>query len=261
MFIYKITNLVNGMVYIGQTIQSISTRWNEHTAGGEGGFYLHNAIRKYGKDNFRIEEICVAYTQTELDFLEVLFITALHSTDRSFGYNLRDGGSRGAHSLRSKQLMSIIAKGKPKSEEHKKNIGLNSKENWQRQEYREKQLAAHKNLVWKMTPARKAFYESNRGKESKLKGRPNPKNSKPRTQQEKDHLSAVTSSTTPITNGIICKRIPKTTPLPEGWYYGTLQKKRIWITNGVNSIQHLACEIIPEGWQKGRISGKRGESK
>jgi group I intron endonuclease len=122
--LYLITNLITGKVYVGQTIQSISIRWVEHCCTRDKDcFYLQNAIKKYGKKNFKIEELCRVSTQEELDFVEILFIQALHATDLNFGYNLRDGGSRGAHSARSRQLMSIVAIGRPKSEEHRKHVG------------------------------------------------------------------------------------------------------------------------------------------
>ena len=61
--IYKVTNKINGNIYIGQTRQPINTRWLNHCYSAETSSHkdyscpLHNAIRKYGRDNFLIEEI------------------------------------------------------------------------------------------------------------------------------------------------------------------------------------------------------------
>ena len=52
--IYKITNLVNSKIYIGQTIRSLKERFRQHIYK-QGCTYLHNAILKYGKENFKIE--------------------------------------------------------------------------------------------------------------------------------------------------------------------------------------------------------------
>ena len=47
--IYKITNKVNGKVYIGQTTKSLKKRWTEHVYTNPTRKYLlHKAIQKYG---------------------------------------------------------------------------------------------------------------------------------------------------------------------------------------------------------------------
>ena len=56
-YIYKITNLLNGKIYIGQTRQSIQTRWEQHCFSPYV-CHFHQAIQKYGRNNFQVEEIC-----------------------------------------------------------------------------------------------------------------------------------------------------------------------------------------------------------
>lgn len=60
-YIYKITNKINGKVYIGKTIHSIETRWNQHIYESKKQRYecrpLYDAFNKYGIENFTIEEI------------------------------------------------------------------------------------------------------------------------------------------------------------------------------------------------------------
>ena len=48
--IYKIENLINHKVYIGQSIE-IERRWQKHL-GAKDDFVIHRALRKYGKENF-----------------------------------------------------------------------------------------------------------------------------------------------------------------------------------------------------------------
>ena len=58
--IYKITNLINNKVYIGQTIQTIEKRFIQHKSHartGNNNHKLANALRKYGEDNFIVENI------------------------------------------------------------------------------------------------------------------------------------------------------------------------------------------------------------
>ena len=59
-YIYKITNLINNKLYIGQTTKSLEWRWLKHQKDSI--TYKHHldtkfarAIRKYGVDNFKIE--------------------------------------------------------------------------------------------------------------------------------------------------------------------------------------------------------------
>ena len=66
--IYKITNLINNKIYIGQTINPISQRWSAHKSHAKNGstHKLGRAIRKYGEENFKIELIS-QYPTEELD--------------------------------------------------------------------------------------------------------------------------------------------------------------------------------------------------
>lgn len=60
-FIYKITNLINGKSYIGKTSFSIEKRFKEHQNDAfrdrNEKRPLYNAMRKYGIDNFIVEQI------------------------------------------------------------------------------------------------------------------------------------------------------------------------------------------------------------
>lgn len=92
MIIYKITNKINGKVYIGQTIKSLDERIKGHLSKVNQGSttHIHNAIRKYGWDNFQVEIIDTAQCQDELDMLEKYYIKQYDSVNS--GYNLSFGG-------------------------------------------------------------------------------------------------------------------------------------------------------------------------
>ncbi len=61
MIIYKITNIVNKKIYIGLTVKkSAQSRFSKHVSeakcSNENRYFL-NAILKYGRENFKVEEI------------------------------------------------------------------------------------------------------------------------------------------------------------------------------------------------------------
>jgi len=122
MIIYKITNLLSGKIYIGQTIQKMTTRWSRHCSNNRGTSAISNAINKYGRDNFTIEEIDGANSQSELNYLEKHYICNLNSKFPN-GYNIKDGGGQVG---RPKQVPRP-AKG-PMSEEQKEKIRQTMKE-------------------------------------------------------------------------------------------------------------------------------------
>ena len=94
-YIYKITNKINGKVYIGQTIQTIKRRFSRHCLPNQNGCVaLHNAITKYGKENFIVELVEEVLVE-KLDEREIYWISYYKSTDKKFGYNILLGGNLG----------------------------------------------------------------------------------------------------------------------------------------------------------------------
>lgn len=60
MLIYKATSATTGKVYIGQTSQNLQERINQHNSHAYGcqyNYHFHNAIRKYGVNDFDYEII------------------------------------------------------------------------------------------------------------------------------------------------------------------------------------------------------------
>ena len=89
MIIYKITNKLNGKCYIGQTTKSVKDRWSAHCKSKK--YFLSNSIKKYGKENFSIEEIAKYSNMEDLNNAEEYFIDFYNCIVPN-GYNFAPGG-------------------------------------------------------------------------------------------------------------------------------------------------------------------------
>ena len=115
--IYKITNLINNKVYIGQTIQKPKNRWKQHKCSGNRKNTsktapLYYSMRKHGLEKFIFEPICSCFDIGELNLRETYFILLYHSNEAKFGYNCDTGGDRKILSIETKERMSLSRKGK-----------------------------------------------------------------------------------------------------------------------------------------------------
>jgi group I intron endonuclease len=110
--VYKITNLVNGKVYVGQTTRGINHRWGQHKSLSKNPkkeSLLQKAIHKYGEENFKVEEVDAAGNLDELNFKEEVWIEKCRSLNPC-GYNIREGGSCSPFSEDTKKKLSESAK-------------------------------------------------------------------------------------------------------------------------------------------------------
>lgn len=100
-FIYIITNSVNSKVYIGQTIRTIEERFREHCrtkcSENELNMLIKRAIKKYGKENFKITEL-ERCEEDRLDEREAYYISFYNSYNN--GYNMTKGGKSGTKPLK-----------------------------------------------------------------------------------------------------------------------------------------------------------------
>lgn len=139
--VYKITNLVNGKIYIGQTINSVDSRFKQHlyqATRENKGSAIYAAISKYGKDNFVVESLVSGdYSKVELNELEAFYIKKYESLYPK-GYNLQTGGCSFLVAESLKKRISTTLKGREIAWAKKVSEGL--KKVWQDKEYREKQV-------------------------------------------------------------------------------------------------------------------------
>ena len=142
-YIYKVTNLINGKIYIG--VHKTKNFSDGYMGSGK---VIQQAIKKYGRENFSKE--IIEYFQTYEDALlkekEIVNEDFLNSENT---YNLRRGGFGGfdyinnseiikfngkRHTEETKKLLrekrsrqSPPTKGKTLTEDHKTKIGISTK--------------------------------------------------------------------------------------------------------------------------------------
>lgn len=95
MYVYKITNKLNGMLYIGITTCSLEKRWREHKCATRSGLDtpLYNAMRKHGLGAFEISLVYEGVSREEIEVVEKGLIAQYGTYIRSGGgYNLTLGG-------------------------------------------------------------------------------------------------------------------------------------------------------------------------
>lgn len=212
--IYKITNLENGKVYVGQTVQKLSLRISQHRHSDRKG--VDQAIKKHGLEKFKVEvlEECPREMLNEREKYWIKFFNCMVPN----GYNLTDGGDTNfivsdetrakiseAHKNPSPETRAKLSeshkgqtpwnKGKklePLSEEHKAKISASTKN--PPPEIRAKMSEAHSG---KKNP----FYGKHHTEESKAKmsaskvgtqcGEDNPFYGKHHTEETKSLISVV----------------------------------------------------------------------
>ena len=118
--IYKIVNLSNNKIYVGQAVSHILNHKKYRPYGHEGRFrchiseafstkknqshYLNNSIRKYGVKDFVVELIECCEIK-DADERETHYIKEFNSLYPN-GYNLKNGGKVFTHSNESKKRVS-----------------------------------------------------------------------------------------------------------------------------------------------------------
>ena len=112
--IYKIENIINHKVYIGQSKNIISRFKRGHLLlHNVCNSYLKAAFEKYGYENFTAEIIKETY---DLDYWEIFLIQIYDARNRKHGYNMCEGGYIGDsfkghhHTEEAKQKKSIAMK-------------------------------------------------------------------------------------------------------------------------------------------------------
>ena len=126
--IYRITNCINGKVYIGQTLEDFYHRYTKHkyeSTKRPKRNKLHHSIVKYGIGNFSFDILHFTNNENEIDDLERYYINKFDAINN--GLNLDSGGNLNKHHCEETKRKIGLAnigntsfKGKKHTEETKK---------------------------------------------------------------------------------------------------------------------------------------------
>lgn len=137
MIIYKITNLITGKLYIGQTRSTLKKRFSQHCER-RNKTVISLALKKYGKSNFLITPLIEdVKTQNDANREEQRLIKELNTVSPN-GYNVENGGNACVMHKRTKLKISKALKGREVTWGTKVSAGV--KKLWEDPEYRAKQV-------------------------------------------------------------------------------------------------------------------------
>ena len=221
--IYKTTCLVNGKIYIGQTIH-----WQDKSYLGSGDA-LCEAVKKYGRKKFKRKILKVCYSQKQLDVWEMIMIRKYNSTDKSIGYNILSGTANEFGSINPAHIPEVVEKIRRK----KKAKWRGEKCYWFGRKLSEETKKKLSNKAKKRLsdPTKAPMYGKHLSDEAKLKisksriGKQSPRKGVKLSEETKRKLSKANTGKRVINNGVINKVINENETLPKDWVYGRCKKK------------------------------------
>ena len=246
--IYKWTNKINGKSYIGQTIDE-EGRKKDHIRG-KYKCYFHDAIKKYGIENFDYEVI-ERIEESLLSEREIYWINYYDTFNNGYNLTLGGEGTRGfSHGFTEEQKKNL-------SEKHKGLIPWNKgKRGIYSEETLKKIGARDHSLCW--------TEELRKQQSEKLKGRPSPNKGKTTSEETKQKISkSVKESFDRNNTREKLSKILKGKPSKrKGNHYGPnlihsqTMKNKVHMNNGKIS-KMIDKELIEEyknnGWILGRL--------
>lgn len=229
--VYKITNKINGKIYIGC---HKTKNLNDGYMGS--GKYLRISQKKYGLENFEKEILFIFETPEEMYAKELELVNDDFLLDEKT-YNLVIGG-RG---------------------------GFNFTSHIFTERFRLKFLELRNDPVWvkntstAISSGIRGYYKN---------GGKNPFFGKTHTEETKKKMSKIRREgdrnsqhgTMWITDEVNNKKVKMGEIIPEGWRKGRKVKSlqgSIWVTNEIENKVLKENESIPDGWRRGRMGVKQ----
>lgn len=296
--IYKITNLINGKIYIGK---HKCDKLDDNYFGS--GKRLWQAINKYGIENFVFHLEIDLTNSDELDLLEQMVVNK-DFLQRNDVYNISRGGPTPCmygkdnpfygktHSFETRQKISTYNKGKKLTEKHKQHISNGLKKLIHEHPEICIKFASKKNKKQcknKLTGEIKFFIINDIPDDFEIYRKPHPDNHVPLEKKlENQRIHSERNKMSKWYNNGIEEKFCTPDKIPEGFIHGRLptlnvgrkysaatllkmrnaklgkpssNKGKVWITNGIKNKYVLNTDKLPDGWQYGmtRHKGKTYE--
>lgn len=121
-FIYMTRNNITGKLYIGQHRRTMNPKDIDDSWYLGSGVLLKKAILKYGEDNFERTILYECDSESQLNYMEEIFISYYNAVDDDTFYNLAKGGSGGVPFMSEEVKQKMRKPHKPMSEEARKHM-------------------------------------------------------------------------------------------------------------------------------------------
>lgn len=202
--IYKYTNLITGMSYIGQTCRPLSTRAGLNMQNYRGCEKFWEAIQHYGTDCWKVEVLWDGLTLDEANIYEQIEIRD-NETLHPYGYNLSLGGFNTTHSPET--IGKISANSGMKRPENREKARRNAI--LQRPENREKARKVNRKRMRENNPSKRL---ENRAMHSKRMKENNPMHNPEIRKKAHRNCSITQLGMTPEALMILIQQLTR-----EGW--------------------------------------------
>lgn len=221
--IYKITNLLNGKIYIG----SHKTQIKDDGYMGSGK-YLLRAIKKYSIENFSKEILFELNSIEEMYAKEAEIVNEVFLEEENT-YNLKRGGFGGFDYINENKLYGFSNPSVAKAG----------------------RVTANKKLEEKYGPEWHSII-------SKMASEKSSKSIKSRILTDSDFREKVKNRANAASRHALSdksreKRKQSFKDIGHQQGNKNSQFGKMWITNGTENKSVLKCDIIPIGWRKGRV--------
>ena len=242
-YVYQITNLLNGKIYVGKHKSIKHPSENEYYGSGK---QITAAIKKYGIENFKKEVLHYCSSLEEMSNKEAEVVTE-DFVKKPNTYNMHKGGPGGwDHYNGSKKHSENSRKGGKKSAKRLNDFIAEQKANdtewWQN--WYAKVCETNKELTLKtLTP------------EARKKRKDTFKQIKHSQGEKNSQFGRIWISNT-LTKEV--KRITINDPVPTGWVRGKkgYVPTKLWVNNGVTEhyiLLEKEQEYVSKGFSSGRL--------